>query len=152
MTPSTHTCLLCSGAAASASHIKMEGSFNSSLQENQRQESSSEDKLSLLVQAAADANPSSLSETQDGYIPITDEQATQCGEKRELLDSGKVEETQEVSKSVVDSLELIVSSSNHFTDATKAAQVDNTLALDTVQLEKYFYLLNLKRLIGFLPL
>ncbi|XP_061369848.1 uncharacterized protein LOC133312630 [Gastrolobium bilobum] len=89
----------------------MEGSLS---EEAQKVESLSEDKEVSVEVDADDGISKSLS----------DEHATQSEENSGLVESGKVEETQDVSEEP-----------NDFSDLIKAAQVDNIMVSDTVELE-----------------
>ncbi|RDY00444.1 hypothetical protein CR513_16380, partial [Mucuna pruriens] len=104
------------GVAVFANHSKkMEGSLNGTLQDSNKVETQS---LSQDKEVTVEVYDST-----DVDIGITDEEE----ENKEVVESGKVEETQEdVSESVDDSFEP---------DAVKDAQVDNTVESETVELE-----------------
>ncbi|KAG4382197.1 hypothetical protein AAZX31_14G026800 [Glycine max] len=107
------------GTAVSPNHIKkMEGSLNGALQDSHKVETQilREDK-EVVVE---------VDDSQNGDIAITDEEAPPNEENKELVDSGKVEVTQDVSESVCETFEP---------DAMKDGQVENTMESDVVELE-----------------
>ncbi|XP_027368578.1 uncharacterized protein LOC113874556 [Abrus precatorius] len=101
----------------------MEGSLDGTLQDTQKVASLSEEDKGVVVETAADEDGvRSFSETTpDGDIAVTDEEAIQNEEKKELIESSKVEERIYVFESVADD--------SFEPGATKDAQVD------TVELE-----------------
>ncbi|TKY57234.1 heat shock 70 kDa protein 18 [Spatholobus suberectus] len=98
---------------------KMEESPNGTLQESQKEETQS---LSHDNEVAV-----KVDDSPGGDIAITDEEAPQSGKNKELIESGKVEETEEdVSESVAETSEP---------EAVKDAQVGNTVESGTVEWE-----------------
>ncbi|ESW13383.1 hypothetical protein PHAVU_008G191200 [Phaseolus vulgaris] len=109
------------GEAVSANNSKkMEGFLNGTIRDSQKvgTQSLSEDK-EVAVE---------VDDSQDGDIVIThEEEAPQSEEKKVLVESGKLEETEEdVSESVAETFEP---------DTVKDAQVENTVESDAVMIE-----------------